>query len=478
MIRIIKFSALSISFACGWILLLSIEQTSVQVSAVILLAAHFLLFPFKNYLSMQAVASAALIIISIPLLEYALISEPELARPGGLVYPLTNIQANVNFVISLNILCISSLSIGFLIHNIIKEKKAIEIQESITDLHLNPLVFGLIAFFTGLLFLGSTTGGTILSTEYATLRSQSALGGSLAFSGMVFFGYAFLIVLGLSAWSISEPKTVTPKKIMFIALVVFAVVWCDLLKGNRASAGLIAVLAIMYKQGRIGHFLYNNKKIRNTIILASIAFAALIFFSLSIIRSEYVHGLDSSSFGSITTFYKRGTWMGAFNSLFGLSTEWSNNGLDYLMGKTYVDYLLSLPPSPISNALGYYRPINSFEGPGWWYVGYTAGGLSPAIVPFKNFGALGILAVVSITGYYIAALDLMSRRASPIKQCFAYASGISLLHWFWYGDMYFIRASMAALIVVSIFYFFQIRTRRTRRFLLRDNLRPRKSQVI
>jgi hypothetical protein len=100
--------------------------------------------------------------------------------------------------------------------------------------------------------------------------------------------------------------------------------------------------------------------------------------------------------------FNQNTWTGILLTNLGLAERYQSGTIRYLYGQTYLDYLLSLPPGFLTYAIGYQRPLEATQGPNWWFMGLSGGGIHPVVVPFMNFGIAGCFIVMGIYGYFIA----------------------------------------------------------------------------
>jgi hypothetical protein len=133
--------------------------------------------------------------------------------------------------------------------------------------------------------------------------------------------------------------------------------------------------------------------------------------------------------------------------------------MEYYYGRTYWDYLLSLPPGILTRALGVLRPTDQQGGnAALWFPGVSGGGVHIAVVPFKNFGIWGLFFVLGLYGFWMARLENKNATMRFWPRILYGAVVTSSLFWFWYGDMNLIRGVTAALLL-GILYRVLIRVR-------------------
>ena len=120
-------------------------------------------------------------------------------------------------------------------------------------------------------------------------------------------------------------------------------------------------------------------------------------------------------------------------------------------GGTYLDYLRSLPPGFVTYALGIERPIEINHGPNFWFTDISAGGIHVVTIPFRNFLAPGALLVMLLYGYLIARWEMIGQRSSWLARLWYGCLFVASAHWFWYGDIAFIREAMIFVMAAAIY---------------------------
>ncbi len=337
-------------------------------------------------------------------------------------------------------------------------------------LSLNAFVLFII-LLTGLYYYISPKGD-ILTGYYSDIRDTKNDGG---FSGLSYVLQNLLLILYIDFKQMRISKNRKVKMIIWSVSFAYIVLFLHLLKGERTIAGMcfsVFLLHLLYRsdttdlpqfQNRLLNSVRNFKPLRfktkkrrnGMLILLLVAFLGSFYF-LGFIRNENSTEVSGSSpLTLLLNSYKMGTWKGGFYAALGMADEYTNTDFEYLNGQTYLDYILSLPPSFVASALDYERPISSTTGPGYWYLGYTIGGLSPIIVPFKNFGFTGILVIMMLWGAGIVYMEqkLLNKPGGDVafKRYLYAAFMLAMPHLFWYGEMYLVRSIMSALIVYYLY---------------------------
>jgi hypothetical protein len=147
-----------------------------------------------------------------------------------------------------------------------------------------------------------------------------------------------------------------------------------------------------------------------------------------------------------------GTWSAVLLSPLSVVGDAERGMLAPRMGATYLDYVLSLPPSFIAQALRYERPIEPTHGPAW-EMRFGLGGTHLLVVPFVNFRAPGVVLILAMFGALVAATEIAARkRPTWIRLLWLAALLIAVPRWVWYGDLYMIRAAMAFALVWVIIW--------------------------
>jgi len=319
--------------------------------------------------------------------------------------------------------------------------------------------------------LGLFTFGalTLLAIELSVLSSapetlfQSTYAGRVANSTAtnVNFAAAFLIsyVIFVLLWIDIEregSRFAGRWKIAILAVAIaYVVVDLQVLRGDRESSGLIAALAALYltspTRGREPSRARVRRRVRRSLV--PLALLVAVFIALGKGRESLSDTSEQLSLEQMLVLgFTYNTWTAVLWTNLGTAWQYQQGMLDYRLGSTYVDYALSLPPGVISKAYGYERPEESWRGiAGDDPAGVSAGGLHAVIAPFKNFGGLGVVAILFLYGVLVASVERANRSYGLLARLLWGATFCGSFLWFWYGDMTMIRALMAAVLLFILY---------------------------
>ena len=326
---------------------------------------------------------------------------------------------------------------------------------SVSNYHANFRAFVLLTILALLLSEMSASVNFIFFGTYGG-ASLNTLATKINFPAAYLVSYAIIIALFCDAFFEKNPA-VGEKKLRLSKLTLFYIlIFTQILRGDREILGLLIALSIFYLATfdveRFGKLKF-KKILKKMIIYASLGCLALL--AIGILRFTLSYGI----FG-LNNLFKANPWIMALTSFPAYFA--SDIAGTYVYGKTYIQYVLSLPPGIITASLGVSRAIESNNNIATHLVetGLTSGGCHVALVMHSNFGILGV-AVVSYIYSFLGSL--VERKA--LKGSFAYImlwlniiAAIPI--WFWYGEMTVIRAIMASIIVVYIFRLTLIRKHR------------------
>lgn len=320
-------------------------------------------------------------------------------------------------------------------------------------------VFSILTFFSVILiFIFMAPSESIIGSSYVEVRASGGGGG---FSGLGYLLYAFVILFFI----VGERSFGRHRKLYFflgLLMASFALVYVDILRGDRRSVALwVAVIYLIMTRPALNYDNYSfSYSIRDgyrkeVLLLAVLVLPAAIFlFVFPAVRSvgfsDIAYVVDDIVY-RLQAFYKTGTWMGAYRSVVGLSVDGEKS--DFLYGATYFSYLLYLPPSFIYSLMPFERPDTVSVFAAHWYLGYTAGGTHPTVPAFRNFGFFGVFWVSFLIISLYAFVQRRSLKGSMLYRLVLGCMVMSAMHWFWYGDMYFIRAMMACFIAYGFYVF-------------------------
>lgn len=306
----------------------------------------------------------------------------------------------------------------------------------------------LLLLFVAILFSSfSASEDNLFVAEYAS----EGLGGEAVkkygFNSSFLVSYCLVILLYIDFER--ESKTKAKWKLYFLLIGVTYIVFVHgLLTGDRESANLVVALLLLHitsvKREKTLSWIqakyFFKVKIKKSLkwLLPTI----LVFFMLGSLRHVL---LDIESIDweyAVKYNFQANTWTGVLLTNLGTVYNYENPQLSYFFGETYIDYILSLPPSFIAHYYGFLRPMDLPEAsPNYWFPGISGGGIHIVNVPFANFGIWGSYLILSIIGTLISYGEKANLRSLKGRLLYSTLS-VTGFHWFWYGDMNFVRASI------------------------------------
>jgi hypothetical protein len=310
---------------------------------------------------------------------------------------------------------------------------------------LSPVVFaGLSALVIMLVWAGSGSTSTIFESAYS---GSSGIAESVNFNAAPLLANVILILLYVDAERAASQQS-RRRLLLVVGLAGIGVAY-ELLHGNRDSFGLLIALLALFITGSAASrlnldFLHSWRRARRAVVPA--IGVALVFIFIGALRVLLVSPeLLADTQNVLRIAFLENTWTAVLHSNLGLAGLYSDGSMEYLLGQTYVDYVLSIPPGFITQLFDITRPIEADRGPAWWFMGITGGGVHSVVVPFRNFGIFGALAILAVLGAVVTKLDAPTR---SLGRRFLFGVVVAAsFKWLWYGDMVLIRALMAALVV-------------------------------
>jgi hypothetical protein len=288
---------------------------------------------------------------------------------------------------------------------------------------------------------------TIFSTSYAEIGGGAAEAVNLFSLGL--FANILLAFLYVDARFDPSSNIRLLKTVVCVVLLLITSIYYGLLRGDRDSLGLILVVVFM----AINEFKLSLKAIftRRMIIISTLLLFIIVSFTvLQTVRVKIADQQVGTFKEEFIEALKYNTWSAILLNNLGSAHEYLSKDFEYKFGQTYLDYILSLPPGFISNMVGYERPIEANKGPNWWFSGLSVGGMHPVIVPFHNFGVIGVIVILWLQGRLVGIADRLS--LGGFIHLFWYSVfGVIAFRWFWYGDMNFIRGIMVGAILHSFY---------------------------
>ncbi|MGD9716747.1 MAG: hypothetical protein AB7U26_06710 [Sulfuricurvum sp.] len=238
------------------------------------------------------------------------------------------------------------------------------------------------------------------------------------------------------------------KTYLFVAVLIVETYW-QFSTGNREIIGVYLFLLVM-----------NAYRIRSTkqavfLFLAAV-FLLLISQIVGTLRSistdkNFLEIIDLTISNIHLDRLIEGTWSAVCLTPLSVAGDYYYGLLDFKYGSTYLDYVLSLPPSFLADMIGYTRPVNGLAGPAW-EMRYGIGGTHALVVPFMNFGIIGVLSIMLMYGIFLSQIELQISNKNFYSQIVIGTVCTSLLFWFWYGEMAIVRDLMACIFTVLLYF--------------------------
>ncbi|MGB0383219.1 MAG: hypothetical protein ACPGWR_00220 [Ardenticatenaceae bacterium] len=334
--------------------------------------------------------------------------------------------------------------------------KDLNIEKQVGNKTLNPIMF--IGLLGVALFLSSLSAPktTIFEAAYASLGTHG-VAASINFGASFLISYIILILLFIDMEREKKPQLQKRKLMSIFAAAAFIVFFLQLLRGDRESSGLVVGLIALYlTRPHASPIQFDAqtvewKRIRKLIlpvILLLLMFLVLGSARFTFSRAEGIRNFDLGD--AIVGNLQRNTWTGVLLTNLGMAGQY-RYGMEYYYGQTYIDYIRSLPPGILTRALGIERPLDRKGSPNYWFPGISGGGIHIALVPFKNFGILGMFVILTFYGFVLGNLEIANMSGSFWPRLTYGAVTTSSFLWFWYGDMNIIRGVMAAVILGWIY---------------------------
>ncbi len=318
---------------------------------------------------------------------------------------------------------------------------------------LNPFAFcallGMAFFFSYI----NTPTETIYSAVYS---AATGLAGQFNFNAASLVAYTLLVALYIdSEREIGRRQLRLFKRLSILIVTVIILIFFQLLRGDRDSFGLVVGLAALYltePRRRLARKVLNINLRRYALVGAAGGLVLIAFLSISVIRRGAALGERKSLTTSILQGATReATWTAVLLTNLSLAAQYHEGRMVTENGLTYLDYLYSLPPGFVTRALGIQRPIESFQGPNFWFTDISSGGLHIVTVPFKNFHAPGVLLALIIFGYLIGRSEIIGQNPHWPYRLWYGTFFVASAQWFWYGDMPFIRGVMSFGLVAVLY---------------------------
>jgi hypothetical protein len=327
--------------------------------------------------------------------------------------------------------------------------------------------FAFVAVVALVLSWASAPAETIFQASYT--KSVSPLAG-MNINAAYLLSYVLTSLLAIDTLLEARPLVRRRKMIITGMVAAVIVVWFQFLRGDRESMGLVVALAVLSLLGARGlsTSLFRSKKILAAgVVTLCVAGVALKLGSVrssavgkGLIEATKIQGLTARDYSIL-----HGPWSGVTLTPLSVIGDFERNRMSRRWGSTYRDYLLSVPPGFVAAAIGYQRPLEPTRGPAW-EMRYGQGGTHLMVVPYMNFGILGIVLILGLSGFVVGRVELAaSNRSARGLLLYATLFVVGPL-WIWYGDMLLVRGLMC---FYGTWWLYKLLPKRRRRDAIRWN---------
>lgn len=301
-----------------------------------------------------------------------------------------------------------------------------------------PLVLWFIWLVIGLILsILSAPEESLLNAAYTTSESASK---ELNVSSAWLLSYVVLLFALYD--SLVEKNTFVRKikKISIFSVIAYIVIILQFFRGDRESIPwlLACVLMIYYWLPFSTNTNFKIPKAKLTIFV-SLAFAISVIVGASRSRISDAGNLSNAANIAANVLKEnpellKGTWTAVLLTPLSTAGDFLTNNKPYLWGEDYLNLILSIPPGFIADMIGYERPWGSGKGPATEMI-YGEGGTHSSVLPFRNFGLLGIIFITSIIFNLLIKLDDVTYRKPSMSSTILLSTLVTILpHWLWYGE--------------------------------------------
>lgn len=376
-------------------------------------------------------------------------------KPDGIFYP--SFEASWTYqrdpIISsklclVGLIGLVGLVLGFLLVSPTSKNKVLNRNGARATCSLSLPAFILVLFVAIAFGRFYAFPATIFSARYSSLDPAAA---TVNFGGAGIVTFALLLVLLLDAWWMRPAGARrTTKTWLVLGGVLLVGVYFQLLRGDRDAVGFFLALAAFYvtHAGLRKSIKKGESRLSPSRVTATLLGVVGVFLASQTIgwwRTRAHAGVDLTRAWDavIQTGLYFGTWTNALLTSMSAVGDLQRGLMDLRWGGTYLDLIASLPPGPLATLLDYTRPLDTAQNLAW-QMRYGQGGYSVVVAPLVNFSAFGVLGMLTLEGALIAWIERKASRLNPMwvllqLSVLAYGWG-----WFWYGELYAVRAVMVA----------------------------------
>ena len=312
----------------------------------------------------------------------------------------------------------------------------------LTALKTMSLRVWLLWVLIGLLFSSmAAPAETIFTSSYTTVVS---------YSDSINFGSSWLIsyiILSFAAADALVEHRATDRKIkrwLISIVVVYVFVWLQLLRGDRAAIPFVFALTLArlfwvkdpnWGPSRLAKWLGVGLCILVLCVLGMIiGVARLEMVDANLKNPLVLIGNMWSDERYAVSGLLNGTWSAVLLTPLSVAGDHLFESIAPRWGSDYVNLLLSTPPGFVADAIGWERPIGIHQGPAW-EMRYGSGGTHAVVLPFRNFGMLGVFVIPTLWTFAICRVERRCLRSCSVGSLSLLMS-ITLVspHWLWYGE--------------------------------------------
>jgi hypothetical protein len=263
----------------------------------------------------------------------------------------------------------------------------------------------------------------------------------------------------------NSTKVLILKRAFLFGSVLGIVFFHQFSRGDRECVTLLAAFAILFA---VKSFQSSTDAVARKFYFRKVggmlAFVGLLFLAANVVgsvRSLLSHNLPNDVLAreirnALAHFYA-GTWSAVLLTPLSAVGDFFQGFMELRLGSTYIDNLLSLIPSPFARLFDYIRPIEGTHGPAW-EMRFGIGGTHILVVPYMNFGILGVYCIMFAQAALFAWIDNEVRHNNNFSKIFLFGSLIVIgPHWYWYGDMSLVRGVMAYAITWLLYCFLALK---------------------
>lgn len=362
----------------------------------------------------------------------------DIESQGEIVWGLVSnpFQFNIEIMNLLGLIASCGM-LGMILPTLIYRKKI----EQITLFRFGksmPLILWFIWLVLGLyLSILSAPTDNLLSAAYTTVGSASR---DLNVSSAWLLSYIILLYTLYDSLIEQNLYLKKIKKISVFLVITYIIVVLQFFRGDRESIPwILACILLVY------YWLPSLKKTKIKMPKVRIFIFSFSIFALSFIvgyaRSRISDSVDLYDAASVLSNILvenpellKGTWTAVLLTPLSVAGEYILFNKPYLFGEDYFNLILSLPPGFVTDIFGYVRPWSLGKGPANEMI-YGLGGTHASVLPFRNFGLLGVFFISSIVFYFLMKVDRLVSKKPSMSSIILVATLVTIIpHWVWYGE--------------------------------------------